>query len=36
VLARVPIFVILNENAPLLGAAYGALGTLDSRLYART
>jgi glucokinase len=30
VLARVPIFVILNEDAPLLGAAYRALGTLGS------
>ena len=36
VLARVPIFVILNEDAPLLGAAHGALGTLDSSLHART
>jgi glucokinase len=35
-LARVPIFVILNEDAPLLGAAYWALGTLGSCLHART
>jgi len=35
VLASVPIFVILNEDAPLLGAAYQALGTLDPCLHAR-
>ena len=35
VLASVPIFVILNEDAPLLGAAYGALGILDPCFHAR-
>jgi len=35
VLARVPIFVILNEDAPLLGAAYRALGTPGSCQHAR-
>src|SRR6266481_121784 len=35
VLARVPIFVILNEDAPLLGAAYRALETLGSCQHAR-
>jgi len=35
VLARVPIFVILNEDAPLLGAAYQALGTLCECLHAK-
>jgi len=35
VLARVPIFVILNEDAPLLGAAYQALGTLGACLHAK-
>jgi len=34
-LARVPIFVILNEDAPLLGAAYQALGTLCACLHAK-
>jgi glucokinase len=34
-LARVPIFVILNEDAPLLGAAYQALGTLGACLHAK-
>jgi glucokinase len=31
VLSRIPIFVILNEDAPLLGAAYSALSILRSR-----
>lgn len=31
VLARIPIFVILNEDAPLLGAAYEALSVACSR-----
>ena len=31
VLARIPIFVILNEDAPLLGAAYEALSVAHSR-----
>jgi glucokinase len=31
VLARIPIFVILNEDAPLLGAAYEALSLAHSR-----
>jgi hypothetical protein len=30
-LARVPIFVILNEDAPLLGAAYEAQSIALSR-----
>jgi glucokinase len=35
VLARIPIFVILNEDAPLLGAAYGALAIAHSRAQHR-
>jgi glucokinase len=31
VLARIPILVILNEDAPLLGAAYEALSVANSR-----
>jgi glucokinase len=31
VLARIPIFVILNEDAPLFGAAYEALSIADAR-----
>jgi glucokinase len=31
VLARIPIFVILNEDAPLLGAAYEALSLAQAR-----
>jgi glucokinase len=31
VLARIPIFVILNEDAPLLGAAYEALSVARAR-----
>jgi glucokinase len=34
VLARIPIFVILNEDAPLLGAAYEALSVAHSRAEA--
>jgi glucokinase len=34
VLARIPIFVILNEDAPLLGAAYEALSVAHSRAQA--
>jgi len=35
VLARVPLFVILNEDAPLLGAAYQALETQCACLHAK-
>jgi glucokinase len=28
-LARIPVFVVLNESAPLWGAAYEALSELD-------
>jgi glucokinase len=31
VLARIPIFVILNEHAPLLGAAYEAHSLAQAR-----
>jgi glucokinase len=30
VLANIPISVVLNEDAPLLGAAYQALGTVPA------
>ncbi|HEY8671830.1 MAG TPA: glucokinase [Terriglobales bacterium] len=30
-LAKIPIFVVLNEDAPVLGAAYEALATLRAR-----
>ncbi len=36
VLARIPIFVILNEDAPLLGAAYAALSIAHSRTETRS
>jgi len=32
VLARIPIFVILNEDAPLLGAAYEAFSVARARV----
>jgi glucokinase len=31
VLARIPVFVVLNEAAPVLGAAYEAFRTVESR-----
>jgi len=34
VLARIPIFVILNEDAPLLGAAYEALSVAHTRAHS--
>ncbi len=34
VLARIPIFVILNEDAPLLGAAYEALSVANARAHS--
>jgi glucokinase len=34
ILSHIPIFVILNEDAPLLGAAYQALETVNARSHA--